>query len=496
MNHELLFEKEHLSSLVRLLPVGVSWLRKDLTYVQVNEWVGEFTGTPLSEFPGKPFGFTNGTQGVRERMQEFMASERGYDEFEAPFRRRDTALRRMRVYLQKIRGGEELLLITVDIEGQVRAIEELRQEREFHQRILDSIQDPIFVKGEDSHWTYANKAMSELLGLPREELIGKSDFDLFPKEMAEAFRTTDELALALKRAQETEEVIRGTGGEGRIIVTQKTPVVKDGSRILVGVIRDVTERRRQEAQLAHSAQLASLGEMAGGVAHEMSNPLAVVDGIVTAILNDFLSGIAPSKEELVSDLRNIKITVERIAKIVHGMRSLSQSERNKVFEATELDALIEETLSVCRERFAGAGIRVTVSALPGCKPEVNPMQMGQAILNLLINAFDAIKELPKERKWVTVRTARSGENEVEISVVDGGDGIPREIASKIMLPFFTTKPIGSGTGMGLSITKNIVENHGGRLELDPTAENTTFVIRIPLKQKKGLGRGDDAQKVA
>jgi C4-dicarboxylate-specific signal transduction histidine kinase len=123
-----------------------------------------------------------------------------------------------------------------------------------------------------------------------------------------------------------------------------------------------------------------------------------------------------------------------------------------------------------------------VSEPPALEIEASATQISQVLLNLLTNALDAIAALPEDQRWVRIEFNEPEYNRFAVAVVDGGRGIPENVAKDIMQPFFTTKETGKGTGLGLSISKGIVENHGGTLHLDQLHENTRFVLELPIRQ--------------
>ncbi len=232
--------------------------------------------------------------------------------------------------------------------------------------------------------------------------------------------------------------------------------------------------------LTESSRLASLGEMAGGIAHEINNPLAIISGKSQRIRRLLLEGDSQNKETLMGDLNKIDQTIERIAKIIQGLRSFSRDGAKDDFSCYPVKDICENTLELCRSRFHNAGIELTLPDVDNkLHIECRPVQIEQVLLNLLNNAFDAVSGLAV--KWVKV-SLTSSETDIELSVTDSGNGIPTSVQSKLMQPFFTTKPVGKGTGLGLSICKGIVESHGGQFTYDTSSKNTRFVVCLPKEQ--------------
>jgi C4-dicarboxylate-specific signal transduction histidine kinase len=238
------------------------------------------------------------------------------------------------------------------------------------------------------------------------------------------------------------------------------------------------EALQSQIRLAHSAKMASLGEMAGGVAHEINNPLAVIVGKIGVMRRKAEKGVQ-SPEELGSDLDKIESMAVRISKIVKGLRSYSRNGDADPFELKSLNKIVEESVELCSEKFKkkniGLAFNNNVEALVNCRA----VELSQVLVNLLNNSFDAVEE--QKEKWVRLDVDMVGESSVVVSVTDSGPGIPPEVAARIMQPFYTTKPVGKGTGLGLSISEGIIQSHGGVLRYNPKSPNTQFELVLPCK---------------
>ncbi|MGZ3740855.1 MAG: sensor histidine kinase [Bdellovibrionota bacterium] len=245
------------------------------------------------------------------------------------------------------------------------------------------------------------------------------------------------------------------------------------------------ELTRQQQLVFTAAKMSTLGEMAGGIAHEINNPLSIIK-IKSEQLKDALSEECLDKALLVDMADKIIKVTGRIAEIINGLRSFSRDGAADPMKSIELAAIIEETLVFCRERFRSNGISLEVLAPGGAlKIECRPTQISQILLNLANNSFDAVQDL--KEKWIKVEVIDRGEN-VEVILMDSGRGVPLSIREKMMQPFFTTKQIGKGTGLGLSISFGIAQSHGGKLSYDDKCPNTRFVLRLPKLQKKEAGQ--------
>lgn len=244
-----------------------------------------------------------------------------------------------------------------------------------------------------------------------------------------------------------------------------------------------TQIIKQQELLIVSSKMSSLGEMAGGIAHEINTPLAVI-----ALKADLLKAASETEEfaldskAIVADTcEMIHRTVDRIAKIIAGLRAFAREGASDPFQQTEMRYIVKDTLDLCSEKFRGSGVVLQVEMpetelLLSCRAT----QISQVLLNLLSNSFDATQERAEKltEKWIKIE-ARDLGAEVELSVTDSGHGILPAIRSKLAQPFFTTKEVGKGTGLGLSISRGIVMDHGGRLILDEQSPHTRFVIVLP-----------------
>lgn len=243
--------------------------------------------------------------------------------------------------------------------------------------------------------------------------------------------------------------------------------------------KELTESQKtiteQQQSLAVSAKMSALGEMAGGVAHEINTPLAVIR-LRTDQLLESLQEDPIDREFFTKALSAIDQTVSRIGKIVNGLRSFARDGKNDQMSSYSVSQIIDDTLSLCRERFTHRGVQIDCLQLADIRINCRPSEISQVLLNLLNNAYDAIQN--ENEKWVRIELSESVQ-EVHISVCDSGKGIPLEIQEKIMQPFFTTKEIGKGTGLGLSISRGIIQNHGGQIKIDNSVQNTKFVLTFP-----------------
>jgi C4-dicarboxylate-specific signal transduction histidine kinase len=247
--------------------------------------------------------------------------------------------------------------------------------------------------------------------------------------------------------------------------------------------KSVAERAQAEKELEvqrarniHNSKLSALGEMAGGVAHEINTPLATIR--MTAENCEYMLETGELNKDVVAQsVARIIKTVDRIAKIVLSLKTFSRDGSNDKFENVSAKRILDEVLSFSAERFKSNEIEV-IADVDDIEIYCQQIQIEQVLLNLLNNAFDAVKSVDK--KWIRI-SGKPDANMLKISVFDSGEKIPADVEQKLMSPFFTTKEIGKGTGLGLSVSLGIARRHGGNLFYDGNQENTCFVLTLPLK---------------
>ena len=230
---------------------------------------------------------------------------------------------------------------------------------------------------------------------------------------------------------------------------------------------------------AESSKLNALGEMAGGIAHEINNPLAIIQARASLLLKLSMDGKLSS--EITQESTNrILLVVQRLTKISKGLQAYARGDTGDPFQRVDLFELIEETMVFCQDRMKREGISLRRPAIDlKLTVECRPVQISQVLLNLLNNAIDAISLLPE--KWIEISCEEESER-VLLTVTDSGSGVEKKLRDKIFQPFFTTKSLGRGSGQGLSVSKDIVKAHQGELNLISDSKNTRFVIILPKSQ--------------
>lgn len=379
--------------------------------------------------------------------------------------------------------------VAVDVTNLKLVELEKEQISAFLEDVLDNVPAMIFVKNyqDDLRFSLLNKAGEELLGLTERQIIGKNDHDFFPKEQADFFTQKDREVFSRRTILKIDNEAIDTVNGRKFLETYKVPTFdpKGDPHFLIGISRDITEEVRTRSELEkerakslHSAKLASLGEMSAGIAHEINNPLAIIEGTARA-----LPKFTHDPEALQAKIAIIENAVQRAAKIVCGLRKFSRTASAKEVKLHSLKRIVHEVLTL-----VGAHARRTSTAIElVCDSDANivcdEIEIEQVIVNLINNGIDAVASQPE--RWVRLHMSED-ESRVVLQVVDSGPGIPKQVSEKLFQPFFTTKPVGKGTGLGLSIVKGILDEHGASIRLCEGHANTCF--EIVFNRAKGENR--------
>ena len=322
---------------------------------------------------------------------------------------------------------------------------------------------------------YFEKTPDEIKGHHLKELVGPSIFE----------KNLPYIQLALRgEAQTFEREIPLKNGGVRQTLASYLPDFREGVvQGFFAIVTDISriktlenERREFEAKLVAASKMSSLGEMAAGIAHEINNPLAIINVKASFMKSEIQKG-KHDPDRIVNGMDEIKATVERIAKTIRGLQFFARNAEKDPFTSANLSQILNDTLVLCRERIKGSGVSIRAPEMMQIRVECRPSQISQIIMNMIGNAFDAIETL--KDKWIEIRLEKVS-SRVKLTIVDSGHGIPPEVVDKMMQPFFTTKPIGKGTGLGLSISKGLAEDNEGTFYYELVDGHTAFVLELPL----------------
>lgn len=353
---------------------------------------------------------------------------------------------------------------------------------------IENMQEGFVIQNKEGQITDYNPSALRILGLTDDQILGKSSYDPSWKAIktdGKVFPGHEHPAiLTLKTGRPQSGVKMGIQiNEEKVtwISINSSPIFgDDGDKpsSVVTTFVDITDLETAQVKLFHNARLASVAEMAAGVAHEINNPLAIINALCSSCLK-IAESTELDKESLVTKLNKIRNMIFRVSKIIRGLQSFSRSSNGVSNSAVNFSEVLTDALSICTERFTKSDIRLSVNVPDSVMVHADFIKLGQVVLNLLNNSFDAISSVKASDKWVKVEV-ESQNNCVRIFVTDSGTGIPSQLANKIFLPFFTTKEVGKGTGLGLSISKGLIEEMGGQFYYDASHPNTRFVIQLSV----------------
>ncbi len=347
--------------------------------------------------------------------------------------------------------------------------------QELHQlneRVLKSVNLGIYTVDSDLQITSWNQAMEDMSGVAERSALGKDLFGLFPQLVEEGFQESMRRVMKKGVAEKISLEHRNLKGELRFQKRRLAPI-KDGSRIsgAVVIVDDITEFKRLTDQTVQSEKLAEVGRLSAGIAHEINNPLSVISYAAQLLLRE--EDIPVFQREIVE---RIDGEVDRLKALTGSLLTFSRSQGTKK-RAIDINEVIRDVLRLVRYELSRHSVKLVedYGVLPLIWADSNKIK--QVFINLVMNASHV---MPKGGT-LTIKTQQINGAEVEAIVSDTGCGIPEDIREQIFDPFFSTKKEGEGTGLGLYICRNIINEHEGRIAVESVeGQGTSFRIDLPL----------------
>lgn len=359
-------------------------------------------------------------------------------------------------------------------EQQARA-SELKLLKEFNESIIESINVGLLAVDLDGRVTRMNSALELILGLARDQAIGKRVEDLFSEDFADTLRQVlGNDRWRLKEIRNIYKIHTATrAGQTLVLNIAIAPLqdLQEQTGALV-VVEDVTSRIHMEEQLQQREKLSSIGLLAAGVAHEVNTPLTGVSSYTQMLL-----GMLPEADPKHALLQKVRRQAERATNIVNNLLNFSRTGSATEFGEVNIHRVLDDTLQLLEPQLRSNQIEI-VRAYHDEQPLVfgNSGKLQQIFTNLLLNARDAIPNGGQ----VKISTATDDNDSLVVEIADSGIGIAPENVAKIYDPFYTTKGVGRGTGLGLAVSYGIVQEHSGHISVESTpGRGTTFRISLP-----------------
>jgi len=587
-------------------PLGIRIVTADGELLYANQAILDIYGygsvKELNAMPAKQRYTPESYAEHQERAKRRKLGKPVPSSYEISIVRKDGEIRHLLVSRKEVIWGAKMQFQSIyqDITKRKQAEKELRESEEKYRTLGENLPQKIFHKDRDSVYVSCNENFARDFKLLPDEIVGKTDYDLFPKDLAEKYREDDKRIIESEKTEELEERYIQDGQE-LWVQTVKTPIrdEKGNTAGILGIFRDITERRRMEENLKRAAKewrttfdsitdlvsihdkdfkfvrvnksfakafemepkeligktcykivhgtnepwpncphkqtlkdrkphmaeffephlgvhlqtstspifnekgelvgtvhiardiserkkmqeqlivsdrLASIGELAAGIAHELNNPLTTVIGFSQLLIDRDLP------DDVKEDLNMVYREAQRTAAIVKNLLTFGRKHA-PVKEAVNISSAIEKVLELRAYEQSVNNIKVITRFAPNL-PEVmvDYFQLQQVFLNIIINAEHFMIEANR-RGTLTITTEKVG-NIIKASFADDGPGIDRENLGRLFDPFFTTKEVGKGTGLGLSICHGMITEHGGRIYAESElGKGATFIVELPINKR-------------
>jgi len=402
----------------------------------------------------------------------------------------------IRISLTEFDQKEYIIAIARDVTERQRSEQQFQQTVFQYTAMLDTVPAMVYLKDIDHRYVAVNKAFCDTIGKISSEIIGKTDYDILPIDVADEYHEADKAVMDRdSRVDDHERQSRDNNGDIVWVSTTKVPLHDNQGLVngVVGLVQDVSDIHRSRDQLVQSDKLAAIGTLAAGVAHEINNPIGFINSNLNTMRKylqrtiEHIESLPCDDDTLKKEMKDItsdfgeaiEESIEgagRIRDIVADLKSFSRVDKAGKGNAN-LNEGIQSTLNIVWNELK---YKCKVEKEFGDIPDIYCManQLNQVFMNLLMNAGHAITHdqgLIKIKTW-------ADDSDIYVSIADNGTGIPRENMGKLFEPFFTTKDVGKGTGLGLSLAFDIIKKHGGQIDVkSEVGQGAEFTISLPLE---------------
>ncbi len=371
--------------------------------------------------------------------------------------------------------------MSLDVTPSKQLEEKLKQLEKRYQTIFNNIPNPVFILDLDTfNILDCNYSVSTVYGYTKDDIFNRSFLDLFSEEEKKDQAAKLRSATVINQAKHLDK-------EGRMIYVDiwVSPYEYAEKKVLLVVTSDITKRLEAEQQLIQASKMATLGEMAAGIAHELNQPLSVIKTGSSFCMKKFNDNIEIDKDTIFNIINKIDTNADRATKIINHLRQIARKS-DMSLEPIQLNDVLKSASEIFSQQLKVRGIDVIWDLqdnLPMVKGDWGRLE--EVIINLVLNARDAIeekwgeKDQPHAEKRITLKT-RETEDRVMLKVCDTGAGVPNGLSDKIFDPFFTTKEVGKGTGLGLSLSYRFIKDCKGNIKVTPNpGGGACFIITFP-----------------
>ena len=489
MERELQQSEERFRNLCLQAPVMLMSFDPDGRVRDVSNFWLQTTGYARQEVIGKQgFGFI--TPDSRERLQRAIEENQRNNEVvikNMPLRgicKDGSTIDLLSTSVAEVDdagGNRGAICVQINLTDLQRAEQALQESAERYRALVEHAPEAIMVLDvELDRFVDVNEPAEKLFGYSREKLLTMGPLDFCPERQADR-RTSCEVV-----ADEHKKVLAGgtavfefthVDAAGREIVcqTRLSRLPAAGRQLIRATITDITEIKHLQEKVRHAEKLAAVGVLAAGVAHEIGNPLMALSMAAQSLERRTGDGYTQNKLSLIRE------HIDRIARIVRQMSDLSRPPNGRRAEH-DLNRIVRRAVEMVRydQRARNAEIHYELAEhLPAV--ELVEDELTQVCINLALNAFDAMADNPPERPRRLRIQSVAAPGVLRLVFHDNGPGVPHDVRSRLFQPFFTTKDVGQGSGLGLSVSYRILQEHDGRLALDETVtEGASFVLELPI----------------
>jgi len=341
--------------------------------------------------------------------------------------------------------------------------------------IIDNIPYAAALLDREFNCIHYNKKVERMIDTPLKRIVGKKTTEILPKSLCQKLVPLMELVLKTN-APVTQRAELNLRGEDVILGIHYAPLLNNDGEVefIIATTEDWTDFENQPSEIITNSRLEELGHMAANITHEINNPLQLIQ-LRLFKLEEMINKTPSQTSDMLTEIRNIFKTIDRVTKIVESVRRQSKEIEPKRLGRNSLKHIISETLTHTQEIVADSKSNFFVDLPRDLDVLCNPLEIEQVLINLINNSCDAIKN--EQDRWIRL-SSYLNDDDVIIQIQDSGTGISEKNQSHIMKPFFTTKKFPEGTGLGLGLSKTLAKRNNGDLNYISQMKNTTFEVKL------------------